>query len=231
VSVLRSLLFYLLFYAGSVVFVISAVVALVFPRHISGKVPDTWSRFHRWCVVNVLGIAVKQEGAPLGEPALYAIKHESMFDAIDAPMLLHRPVPFAKAELFRIPGWGRAARAYGAIPVERDQGAKALRTMIGEARRFVEEGRPLVIFPEGTRVPRGHVEPLRSGFAGLYKMLGLPVVPVAIDSGRTYRGMWKRPGTITIRFGEPIPPGLPREDIEARVQREINALNSAEVEG
>lgn len=224
-AVLRSLAFYLLFYAASVVFVLAAVAALAFPPRISSKVPDTWARFHRWCVVRVLGIAVRQEGGPAEGPALYAIKHESMFEAIEAPLLFHRPVPFAKAELFAIPGWGRAASAYGVVPVARDQGAKTLRTMIGEARRFAAEGRPLVIFPEGTRVPHGTVAPLRSGFAGLYKMLALPVIPVAIDSGRTYRGTWKRRGTITIRFGEPIQPGLPREEIEARVLRAINILN------
>ncbi len=149
-----------------------------------------------------------------------------MFDALDAPVVLPQPVPFAKAELFSIPGWGRAARGYGAVAVARNQGAKALRTMIAEARGFVAQRRPLVIFPEGTRVPHGVEAPLRSGFAGLYKMLGLPVVPVAIDSGPTYGPTWKRRGTITIRFGEPIPPGLPREEIEARVLRAINALNS-----
>jgi len=225
VAVLRSLAFYLLFYAGSVVFVLGSVAALVFPPRISRRVPDGWAAFHRWCVTHVLGIEIAIEGEPLAGPALYAIKHETMFDAIDAPVLLHQPVPFAKEELFAIPGWGRAARAYGAVPVARDQGARALRTMIAEARRFVAEGRPLVIFPEGTRVPHGRIEPLRSGFAGLYKMLGLTVVPVAIDSGRTYAGRWKRRGTITIRFCEPIPPGLPREEVEARVLRAINILN------
>lgn len=225
-SFVRSLAFYLLFYAVSVIFVIAAVVALVLPRHISSKVPDAWSRYHRWCVVHLLGIEVKVEGGPIAGPALYALKHESMFDAIDAPVLFTRPVAFAKAELFRIPGWGRAALAYGTVPVARDQGAKTLRAMIVEAKRFSGEGRPLVIFPEGTRVPHGKVAPLRSGFAGLYKMLDLPVVPVAIDSGKTYGPTWKRRGTITVRFGEPIPPGLSREDVEARVQREINELNA-----
>ncbi|HTM96190.1 MAG TPA: lysophospholipid acyltransferase family protein [Croceibacterium sp.] len=224
-TVLRSLAFYLLFYSASVVFVLGSVAALVFPPHISRKVPDGWAAFHRWCVVHVLGIKVVIEGERVAGPALYALKHETMFDAIDAPALFHQPVVFAKAELFRIPGWGRAARAYGAVPVAREQGAMALRTMIGEARRFASEGRPLVIFPEGTRVPHGEVAPLRSGFAGLYKMLALSVIPVAIDSGRTYAGTWKRRGTISIRFGEPIPPGLPREEVEARVLREINALN------
>jgi 1-acyl-sn-glycerol-3-phosphate acyltransferase len=225
VRVLRSLVFYLLFYSASVVFVLGAVAVQIFPPHTSRRVPDAWAAFHRWCVVHVLGIAVKQEGAPSAAPALYAVKHESMFDAIDCPVFLHEPVPFAKVELFRIPGWGRAARGYGAVPVERDQGARALRKMIAAAKGFAVQGRPLVLFPEGTRVPHGQRAPLRSGFAGLYKMLALPVVPVAIDSGRTYSGLWKRRGTITIRFGEPIPPGLPREQIETRVLDAINALN------
>lgn len=223
--VVRSLAFYVLFYGGSVFWVIAAVLALVLPPRIARRVPDAWARFHRRCVVHVLGIAVVEQGAPSAEPALYAIKHETMFDAIDCPVFLHQPAPFAKAELLRIPGWGRAARAYGTVPVERSRGAAALREMLSAAQRLAGEGRPLLIFPEGTRVPHGRRAPLRSGFAGLYKMLALPVVPVAIDSGPTYGPTWKRRGTITIAFGEPIPPGLPREEIEARVLAAINALN------
>jgi 1-acyl-sn-glycerol-3-phosphate acyltransferase len=222
---LRSLAFYGLFFGGSVGLVLGSVGMLVFPARFSRSVPDAWAAFHRWCVVHVLGITVRQEGEPIAGAALYAVKHESMFEAIEAPVYLHQPVPFAKEELFRIPGWGRAARGYGAVSVARDQGASALRTMIKEAKHFASQGRPLVIFPEGTRVPHGERAPLRAGFAGLYKMLGLPVIPVAVDSGRTYSGLWKRRGTITLRFGEPIPPGLPREDIEARVLDAINSLN------
>jgi 1-acyl-sn-glycerol-3-phosphate acyltransferase len=108
----------------------------------------------------------------------------------------------------------------------RGAGAKGLRAMLAQAQGFVGGGRPLAIFPEGTRIPHGARPPLRSGFAGLYKLLGLPVVPVAIDSGPTYHRWWKRRGTITVRFGETIPPGLPREEIEGRVHAAINVLNA-----
>lgn len=165
------------------------------------------------------------EGAPVDEPVLYAIKHESFFEAIDAPRLLRFPSVFAKKELFDIPGWGRAARAYGLVPVARDEGAKALMQMIRSAKALSAEGRPLVIFPEGTRVPHGERMPLQAGFAGLYKMLGLPVVPVAVNSGPLYHRKLKRSGTITYRFGEMIPAGLPREEVEERVLDAINALN------
>src|SRR5690606_11152642 len=124
---------------------------------------------------------------------LIAIKHESFFEAIDVPNLVgNSPAIFAKAELLRIPLWGRTATAYGLVPVEREQGAKALRAMLEAARARLAEGRPLAIFPEGTRVPHGERPALRSGFAGLYKLLGLPVVPVAIDSGPCYHRAWKR---------------------------------------
>lgn len=225
-SVLRSLAFYVVFYGATVGFVTGSLIAWVLlPAPAFRTVPNAWSRFHRWCVTHILGIAVREEGMRPAGQALFALKHESYFDAIDLGALLGDPVPFAKEELFRIPGWGRVARAYGSIPVMRTAGARGLRAMMSEAKRFIGTARPLAIFPEGTRIRHGERPPLRSGFAGLYKLLGLPVVPVAIDSGPTYHRWWKRRGTITVRFCEPIPPGLPREEIEARVHAAINRLN------
>jgi len=224
-SVARSLVFYLVFYAMSAVFSLATILALPLGGEHFRKVPDAWSRFHRWCVEAILGITVVEQGVRPEGAALYAFKHEAFFEAIDMATSLRRPVPFAKEELYRIPLWGRAAKAYGSVPVARGDGAKALRQMLAEARRFAATGRPLVIFPEGTRVPHGARPPLRSGFAGIYKLLGLPVVPVAVNSGPLYHRRWKQRGTITLRFGEPIPPGLPREEVEARVLEAINVLN------
>jgi 1-acyl-sn-glycerol-3-phosphate acyltransferase len=225
VSVPRSLVFYLVFYAMSVVFSLLTLVFLPFGGGFFRKMPDSWSAFHRWCVRVILGIRVVEEGSKPEGAALYAFKHESFFEAIDLATALEQPVPFAKEELFRIPLWGRAAQVYGSVSVAREDGARALRQMLIQARGFAATGRPLAIFPEGTRVPHGTRPPLRSGFAGIYKLLGLPVVPVAVDSGPLYHRWWKKPGTITLRFGEPIPPGLPREELEERVHTAINALN------
>lgn len=224
-SVPRSLAFYFAFYLGTVVYVLASLVAAMFGPRALRWVVDGWSHYHRHCVRWLLGIRVRIEGDLPTAPVLIAIKHESFFEAIDLPCLLDYPSVFAKVELMRLPLWGRVAAMYGLVSVERDQGAKALRTMMAAAKVLTAAGRPLAIFPEGTRVPHGTEPPLQSGFAGLYKLLGLPVVAGAIDSGPLYHRAWKRPGTITYRFSEPIPPGLPRDEVEARVHAAMNALN------
>jgi 1-acyl-sn-glycerol-3-phosphate acyltransferase len=224
-DVVRSLAFYVAFYGGTLYYLAAAFVSgLVSPAAFRRTVCG-WSRFHRACVTGLLDVKVDVAGTLPDHGVLIAIKHESFFEAIDAPNLIRNPAIFAKAELLRLPLWGRAAAAYGLIPVERDQGARALRNMLALARNRLNEGRPLVIFPEGTRVPHGQAPALQSGFAGLYKLLGLPVVPVAIDSGPLYHRWWKRPGTIRVRVGAVIPPGLPREEVERQVHAAINVLN------
>ena len=226
-TALRSLAFMLIFYPGSLLFVLAAMASnLVAPRSIP-RVATAWSRFHRRCAYWMLGQKVRVEGRLENGPYLYIVKHESMFETIDLLCLLDRPAIAAKRELFDIPLWGGIARRYGLIPIERTAGASALRALRAAARAATAEGRAVCLFPEGTRVPHGESPPLRAGFAGLYALLGLPVVPVAVDSGRVSpRGKFmKRAGTITYRVGEIVPPGLDRREAEAMVHAAINALN------
>jgi 1-acyl-sn-glycerol-3-phosphate acyltransferase len=149
-----------------------------------------------------------------------------MYETIECLIMAQDPAVVLKRELADLPGWGRIARMHGVIPVDREGGAAALRRMMRAAEAAISDGRPIVIFPEGTRVPVGEQPPLQSGFAGLYRALKLPVVTVALDSGRVFppRRFVKRPGVVTIRIHDPIPPGLPRAEIEARVHAQINAL-------
>lgn len=227
ITALRSLAFMLVFYLGSTVYVVLGMpVALVAPAT-TRPVATSWGRFHRRCARWLLGQKVVVEGdLPPGDH-LYVIKHESMFETIDVLCLFRYPAIVAKRELFDIPLWGGIARRYGLIPVERSAGAKALRALREAAGVARAQGRAVCIFPEGTRVPHGESPPLQSGFAGLYGLLKLPVVPIAIDSGRVSpRGKFmKRAGTITYKVGDVIPSGLDRREAEARAHAAINALN------
>lgn len=223
----RSMAFYTAFYGGSLFFVFAAMLAAFAGKEPLLAVCDGWSHYHRLCARLLLGIRVRIEGELPSHGVLVALRHESFFEAIDLPALLHRPAVFAKIELLRIPLWGRLGAAYGLIGVERDQGARALRAMLRAARRYQAEGRLLAIFPQGTRTPHGSEGQIQSGFAGLYKLLDCPVVPISVDSGPLYHRWIKRPGTVTYRVGPAIPPGLPRPEVEARTADAINALNRA----
>lgn len=229
-EIVRSLAFYAAFYGATVVLLFVAVGAMALGGDRYKGVVRIWSTWHRACARVLLGITADTGPFAAQGGVLYAIKHESFFEAIELPHLFPEPAIFAKEQLLRIPIWGAIGTRYGLIAVNRARGASALRAMLAEARRWTADGRPLVIFPEGTRVRHGTQPALQAGFAGLYKMLGLPVIPVAVDSGPLYHRRWKRSGTIRYRFGEVIPPGLPRNEMEARVHTAINALNAIHAE-
>lgn len=224
-DIVRSLAFYAAFYGGSLFIVSTAVLTMFINDRLFRIVVKFWGGYHRFCCAWILRIRLDPGNIPPRGGVLYAFRHEAFFEAIDMPYYFDEPVVFAKYELMRIPLWGTAAARFGVVGVDRNAGARALRAMLTAARKLAANGRPLVIFPEGTRIPHGRRAPLQSGFAGIYKLLGLPIIPVAVDSGPLYHRRWKQPGTIHYRYGEEIPPGLPREEVEARVQAAINALN------
>lgn len=222
----RSLLFAFVFYGGTV-----PAVLLSFPISLLGtkairRWAHAWVRFHKFCARWLLGVRTRVEGTPPRGACLVACKHQSMFETLEIILLLDEPAMVLKRELSDIPLWGWVTRRYGVIPVDRKGGAAALRRMMRAAEAAIAEGRPIVIFPEGTRVPVGETPPLQPGFAGLYRALKLPVVPVAVDTGRLWpRDRFvKRPGIVTMRFQDPVAPGLPRAGIEAQVHAAINAL-------
>ena len=225
-AALRSFLFAAMFYPGTLIYVLMILGAIPFgARAVQNRI-HAWAKFHYWLVRKILRIAFAWDGVIPDGPFLIAVKHQAMVEAVDTLRFAKSPVVVMKRELTDMPLWGKAARAYGVIRVDREAGATALRAMMADAKKAVAAGRPVIIFPEGTRIALGESPPLQSGFAGLYRVLGLPVVPIALDSARIWpRGFVKQSGTIHFKVGEIIPPGLKRDDIEARVHAAINALN------
>ena len=226
-SVARSLVYALLFYPATVLWVLAGIVASLFGRRPTLAVVLSWVDLHHWLAANILGIHVRVEGSIPPGPHLIAVKHEAMLETLEMVRITHLPVIVIKRELADIPLFGFMTRRYGVIPVERSAGAKALRSLVEYGKQAVASGRSVIIYPEGTRVRSGEAPPLRSGFAALYRALGLPVVPVAVDSGRLWgRGFVHRAGTVTLKIGAVIPAGLKRDEIEHKVHAAVNALQS-----
>jgi 1-acyl-sn-glycerol-3-phosphate acyltransferase len=223
---LRSIAYALVFYPATALFVAAGIIATIFGQRTTRKLVRSWCSFSGALARAVLGIRPEVEGRIPDGAVLIAVKHESMYETLEMVRIADTPVIVLKRELSDIPFFGWLTRRYGVIPVDRGAGSKALREMVAAGRLAADEGRAVLIYPEGTRVPHGEAPELRSGFAGLYRALGLPVVPVAVDSGKLWtKGLLKRGGVIHFRIGETIPPGLKREEVEARVHTAINALN------
>lgn len=228
IAFVRSAVFALVFYLGSVPIVVgSMLVGFIAPAGVIAGA-RLWSGWFALTTRWLLGIRWRVEGTVPNHAGLVAIKHQAAYETILVLWLFQRPAVVLKAELLGIPVWGTAARAHGVIPVDRAGSATALRAMLKAANLAKAADRPVVIFPEGTRTAIGDAPELRAGLAGLYRALKLPLVPIACDSGRCWpKGFVKHAGVITFRVGEPIPAGLDRPAIEARVHTAINALNAA----
>ena len=169
----RSLLFMAIFYPGTLLFSIAGLLAGLVGTQPMRAVVHSWAEFHHWLCVHVLGVRSKYFGVIPPGQTLIAVKHQSMYETIEMLRLARTPVVVLKRELADIPLFGWITRRYGVIPVDRSAGAKELRAMLVQARQIAMSGRPIVIFPEGTRVRPGDTPPLRPGFSGLYTALGL----------------------------------------------------------
>jgi 1-acyl-sn-glycerol-3-phosphate acyltransferase len=161
--------------------------------------------------------------------ALIASKHMSMWETLGFWDILDDPAIILKQSLVYIPFFGWFAMKLGNIAIDRRGGAKALRKMLQDAARRGEEGRQVLIFPEGTRVKPGEAPEFKPGIAGLYQSMGKPCIPVALNSGvflESYCGL-KKPGLIVVEFLEPIQPGLDKAAFLRQLHERINSAAGA----
>ncbi len=194
-----------------------------------------WARMALWGLRWIVGARVVftgQEHAPKG-PAIVAAKHQSMLDTLVPFLMFESPAFVLKQELLNAPVLGWYAKAMGMIPIDREAHASALKKLLRAARPAKEAGRQIIIFPEGTRQDLGVKGDYKPGVAAIYRDLGVPCVPVALDTGRIWsaKGLIRRPGTATVQILPPIAPGLSREDfmrtLEDHIETASNALATA----
>jgi 1-acyl-sn-glycerol-3-phosphate acyltransferase len=226
----RSLLFNILFYVTTTLFVVLGSPLLFAPRRWAMAALAVHGRFELWLLKVVCGIKLEVRGReklPQGA-CLVAAKHQSAWETFGLIPLLRDPALLMKRELFWIPFHGWFSRKFGMIPVDRDKGPAALRRMVREAKLRVAQGREIIIFPEGTRRAPGAPPDYKTGVVLLYETLQIPCVPLALNSGAFWprRSLSLRPGTIVVEFLDPIPPGLPKTEFLDRLSRSIETASA-----
>ena len=222
---IRSFIFNSAFYVGTSILVVVMGPALLLPAFIARNIAQFWG----WLAhkqLYIVGIRQREFGARhLDKQVIYAVKHQSAWETIILSWLLHAPAFVLKVELLRLPIIGLFFAKTGCIPVDRADGMRALRKMRDAALELAAQGRSLLIFPQGTRVQPGASKPYEVGVFALYESTGLPVVPVALNSGLVWpRNSWlKYPGTVDIHFLKPIQPGLTRKEFMAKLEQQIES--------
>jgi 1-acyl-sn-glycerol-3-phosphate acyltransferase len=230
-SWLRAIAFNVVFFGGTVLFGVAGLPLLLAPRRIVMAFGRFWARSVLACLGAVVGLRGEIRGRdnlPSGS-CLIAMKHQSAWDTLVLPALLRDPAVVVKRELKLVPFYGWFAARAGSIFIDRKGGAPALRHMVAQAKAAAADGRPIVIFPQGTRTAPAEERPYQPGVAALYQALGLPLVPAAVNSGLYWgrRSVIKRPGRIVLEFLPPIPPGLPRRQVMAELESRIETATAA----
>ena len=226
----RSLVFNVLFYVTTTMFVVIGSPLLFAPRRWAMWALAINSRFELWLLKLIVGTTLEvrgQEKLPRSA-CLVACKHQSAWESFALIPLFRDPALLMKRELFWIPFHGWFSHKFEMIPVDRDKGPAALRRMLREAKARIADGREIIIFPEGTRRAPGAPPDYKTGVILLYDALGVPCVPVALNSGLFWprRSLTRRPGTIVVEFLDPIPTGLPKAEFVKRLTEAIETASN-----
>ncbi len=232
-TALRSLLFQVAFFAATTILCFLYIPLLLLPRRVVVKAVLFWSYVVMFLLRVIVGLTWKVEGGehlPKGG-FLVASKHQSAWETIVFNIVFHDPALVMKQELSRLPLWGLYAKFAGHIAIDRKGGAATLRAMTAAAKNALAEERPVVIFPQGTRVPpgaRGAGVPYQPGVAALYGALNVPVLPVALNSGLFWRRspFSKKPGCITVQFLPPLPPHQDKRRVLAELAEKIETATT-----
>jgi len=227
----RSLVFTLWLYLSMPIFAIGLSPALLLPHRVAMGVIKLWARVVLFSLRWIAGVRVEFRGLehrPAG-PALVAGKHQGMLDMVVPFALLADPCIVMKKELMPLPFFGWFAWKTGMIAVDRSAHAKALKDMVRQARARRDEGRQIVIFPEGTRKLPGADPDYKPGIAALYRDLDCPCWPLATNSGVHWpaHGFKRHPGVVVFEFLPPIAPGLKRAEFMAELENRLEAASTA----
>ena len=235
---LRSAAFNIAYPLWTVALGLVMLPALLMSRRANMAIARFWARGVLALLAALVGLGHEVRGIEHkpATRAIVALKHQSAWETVVLLLLLPDAAVVYKRELHRLPIFGWFIRKLDMVPIDREAGGSAMRRLLRRARACVAQGRLIAVMPEGTRVAVGVRRPYQPGVAALYKDLGLPVVPVALNSGLFWgrRSFLKRPGVITLEFLPPIAPGLERgafmAELETRIETASERLARAAAE-
>lgn len=232
--VARSLVYFVVFYVVTALYLVLGSWLLVGPRSWAMKGLEVHGRTCVWLLRLICGTKLEVRGHEHlpSTGCLVISKHQSAWDSFGLISLFRDPAIVLKDELKWIPFYGWFCVKFEHILVKREKASAALKSMIRDARQRVGIGREVVIFPEGTRTIPGAPPNYKPGYVALYEALGVVTVPLALNSGLFWprRSLWRYPGTIVVEFLPPLPPGLPRKEVRERIETAIETATSRLIE-
>lgn len=222
---IRSFIFNSAFYLWTAFMLILCTPVLALDRLATVRCQAFWAKGVLLLMRTLVRIELEVRGREnISElPAIVASKHQSAWDTLIWHVIVDDPAVVMKSELLWIPWYGWYSIKAGMIPIDRKGGASALKSMLRAARRAGDRKQPIIIFPQGTRTAPGSHAPYQPGVVALYRGLGLPVVPVALNSGLFWprRSFRRYPGTIVVEFLPRIEPGLARGPFLIELEQKI----------
>ena len=223
---LRSVLFNTAFYLVTAIMLVATLpLFFILPQSFGMSVVRNWARVCVFMHGAITGAKLEVRGVenlPKGA-ALVASKHQSAFETFALIPLLRNPTIVMKRSIRWVPIFGPYTIKTGMIHIDRAGKTAALRALTERAREEAGKGREIIIFPEGTRREPGAPSAYQTGIALLYRTLGVPVVPVAVNSGVFWprKSFLHYPGTIIVEFLPAIPPGLDSRTFLTRLEGAI----------
>lgn len=229
-NTIRSFVFLISFYLLMALMCLICLPFLFMGRETFRHMAHIWLKSCVLLTKYVAGIDYEikgQENIPT-TPCIIAAKHQSAWETLSMHYLHFDSAYVLKKELLSIPLFGRYLTKMDCVAVDRKAGASALKDMVAKSQDVLAQDRSIIIFPQGTRTAPGEDRPYHPGIAGLYTQNDVAVVPVALNSGQFWgRNAFKKtPGTITVEYLEPIPPGLPRREFMKILKERIDTANA-----
>ncbi len=225
-KLIRSLFFNVFYITWTLLLSFIGCLLTPFPRRYASLNARFWGKSTLWVLGWMVGLKYQvrgRENLPPGSRYIIASKHQSAFETIADHAIFPNPAYILKKELLRIPLFGWNLLITGSIPIDRSSGTKAMRSILDGAKKRLDEGQCVIIFPEGTRTAPGATARYNPGVALLYEQCGVPIIPVVLNSGEFWKknAFIKEPGLITVDILPAMPEGLSKREFLEQLQDRI----------